>query len=74
VRRIVYAVAGILAVNLAVMTYLWVQMQDDQCDTEKRGLVVENHRGGWDTVTVGADPDPDLGPCRGSIDLTVSSE
>ena len=73
-RRIFYVVAGILAVNLAVMVGLWVQMQGDQCDIDKRGLLVENHRGGWRTVAVGTDPDPDLGPCRGRIDLTISAE
>lgn len=72
-RRSVHVVAGVLALDVVVMVGMWTRMQDDQCDTRARGLVVENDRGGWETVSVGTDPDPSLGPCRGRVDLTVSA-
>ena len=73
-KRVTYAVTGILAFNAAVMGGLWYEMENDQCDIKKRGLIVldENRPDeGWQTMKVGTNPDPDLGPCRGRIDNEI---
>ncbi len=58
-RRIVYALAGILAMNVAVMAGQYVEMQESQCDAETRGVALKQD-GQWRLLQVGTDPDAEV--------------
>ena len=72
-RRVVYGLAGILAVNVAVMVGQYVEMQEPDCDVETRGLAVKVD-GRWQMLQLGTDPDAE--PCKVRRETTtyISSE
>ena len=64
-RRVLYVIIGSVALNLALMSIMFVRLQgNDTCDVSARGLVVRNGDSGrWVTVVPPA-KGADLRPCR----------
>lgn len=74
-RRVVYALIGIVTINLVLMVAMFVHAQNKStCDTGARGLVIWfDDRDRWVQVELPAEP-TDLPPCKGTYttELTMS--
>ena len=63
-RRVIYLATGVVALDLAIISGLWVDLKthDGGCDVDARGLVVR-HGDRWETVSPPTE-DTGLKPCR----------
>ena len=67
-RRLLYLVSGIVAVNLALICGMYLDLRhEDKCDSDTRGLVVwSDERERWEAWRPPLE-DSELPPCKGRL-------
>ena len=67
-RRFVYVILGSVALNLALMSIMFVRMREEpKCDVSTRGLAIQlSHPAHWVTVQAPL-KGSELPPCRGNV-------